>query len=82
MFVFYCIVVEFCVLEYGGMSICDVGVNGIFLFVIICYVLGMSVEKGVIMFIGQESLSGFSVIMMFVWDNVNGIISWMCNCNI
>ncbi|EBV4542167.1 prepilin peptidase-dependent pilin [Salmonella enterica] len=81
-FVPYRTAVELCALEHGGTSTCDAGVNGIPSPAITRYVSGMSVEKGVITLIGQESLSGLSVIMTPAWDNANGITGWTRNCNI
>lgn len=79
-FVFYWIVIEFCVFDYGGLMLCDGGSNGIFLLIIMCYFFVMSVVKGVVIFIGQESLNGLGVILMLIWDNVEGVIGWQCVC--
>ncbi|ECG8588693.1 prepilin peptidase-dependent pilin [Salmonella enterica subsp. salamae] len=81
-FVPYRTAVELCALEHGGTSTCDAGANGIPSPVVTRYVSGMSVEKGVITLIGQESLTGLSVIMTPAWDNANGVTGWTRNCNI
>ncbi|EMD6814653.1 TPA: prepilin peptidase-dependent pilin [Citrobacter koseri] len=81
-FVPYRTAVELCALEHGGIATCDASSNGIPSPTTTRYVSGMSIEKGVVMLTGQESLNGLSITMTPNWDNANGITGWTRSCNI
>ena len=79
-FVPYRTAVELCALEHGGITTCDASSNGIPSPTTTRYVSGMSIEKGVVMLTGQESLNGLSITMTPNWDNANGITGWARSC--
>lgn len=81
-FVPYRTAIELCALEHGGTDTCDAGVNGIPSATTTRYVSGMSVEKGIVTLIGQESLNGLSITLTPAWDNANGMTGWTRSCNI
>ncbi|HFZ8995051.1 TPA: prepilin peptidase-dependent pilin [Citrobacter freundii] len=81
-FIPYRTAVELCALEHGGLSICNANSNGIPPVTTTRYVSGMSVEQGVVILTGQESLNGLSVTMTPAWDNAWGVTGWSRKCDI
>ncbi len=72
--------VDLCAIERGGTGNCSEGSNGIPAGKGSRYVASVGISAGVISLVGQESLSGLSVVMRPVWEPAQGQISWQRSC--
>ncbi|KOC88931.1 prepilin peptidase-dependent pilin [Winslowiella iniecta] len=72
--------VELCTVERGATTNCSAGSNGVPVGVGSRYVLSVAVAAGVITLVGQESLTGLSVVLSPVWSSGDGRISWQRTC--
>jgi len=72
--------VELCTVERGATTNCSAGSNGVPATTSSRYVLSVTVTAGVITLLGQESLTGLSVVMSPIWSSGDGRINWQRSC--
>ena len=73
--------VELCTVERGATTTCSAGSNGVPVGIGSRYVLSVAVTAGVITLVGQESLTGLSVVLNPVWNSTEGRMNWQRACS-